>query len=83
MRRIELVVRIIVQLYLGLLVFALPWLVFWTQSNLWTYSPVLLALGTSGFVRGVVSGLGLLNILQAVLTAKNTAWHEAMPARSR
>lgn len=83
MRRIELVVRIIVQLYLGLLVFALPWLVFWTQNNLWTYSPVLLALGASGFFRGVVSGLGLLNILQAVLTAKNTPWHEAVPARSR
>ena len=83
MRRIELVVRIIVQLYLGLLVFVLPWLAFWTQSNLWSYSPVLLALGASGFVRGFVSGLGLLNITLAVLTAKNTPWHEAVPGRSR
>ena len=67
MARVELVVRIVVQLYLGLLVLVLPWLGFWTQNNIWTYSPILLALGASGFFRGLVSGLGLLNILLAGL----------------
>ncbi len=71
MTRIEAIVRILVQLYLGLLVLALPWLAFWTQNNLWTYSPILLALSGSGFVRGLVSGLGLLNIIAAVLDARS------------
>ena len=71
MTRIEAIVRILVQLYLGLLVLVLPWLAFWTQNNLWTYSPALLALGGSGFFRGTVSGLGLLNIVAAVLDARS------------
>ena len=69
--RIEVMLRILVRLYLGLLVMALPWLTFWTQNNLFTYDPLLLALAGSGFVRGVVSGLGLLNVVLAVLEAKN------------
>ena len=70
MARIEAIIRIVVRLYLGLLVLVLPWLAFWTQNNLFTYDPVLLSLASSGFVRGVVSGLGLLNIGLAVLDAK-------------
>ena len=62
---IEVWVSIVVQLYLGLLIFALPWLHFWTDNSLFTYSPILLALGSSGFVRGAVSGLGLLNVYLA------------------
>lgn len=69
--RVEVIVRIIVRLYLGLLVLALPWLPLWTQNNLFTYSPVLLTLADSGFFRGMVSGLGLLNIILAALQAKN------------
>ena len=70
MARLETVIRIVVRLYLGLLVFALPWLAFWTQNNLFTYSPVLHALATNGFVRGVFSGLGLLNVILALMEAK-------------
>ena len=70
MARVEAIIRIVVRLYLGLLVLVLPWLAFWTQNNLFTYDPVLLSLASSGFVRGVVSGLGLLNIGLAVLDAK-------------
>ena len=71
MARIEAIVRILVQLYLGLLVMVLPWLAFWTQNNLWTYSPILLALGSSGFFRGLISGLGFLNVAAAVLDARS------------
>jgi formate-dependent nitrite reductase membrane component NrfD len=70
-RRIEAIIRILVRLYLGLLVLVLPWLPFWTQNNLFTYDPILLTLASSGFVRGVISGLGLLGIILAVLEAKN------------
>ncbi len=69
MARVESIVRIVVHLYLGLLVLVLPWLAFWTQNNLFTYDPVLLTLASSGFVRGAVSGLGLLTIALAVLDA--------------
>ncbi len=71
MARIEAIIRVIVRLYLGLLVFALPWLPFWTQNNLFTYNPLLFTLAASGFVRGLFSGLGLLNIILAVVEAKH------------
>jgi hypothetical protein len=69
--RVEVIVRIIVRLYLGLLILVLPWLPFWMQNNLFTYSPFLLTLAGSGFFRGVVSGLGLLGVILAVVEAKN------------
>ncbi len=70
MARAEALVRVIVRLYLGLLVAALPWLGIWAENNLWTYSPVLVALAGNGFVRGLVSGLGLLNLWLAVVDAR-------------
>ncbi len=73
MTRIEAVIRIIVRLYLGLLVFALPWLPFWTQNNLFTYDPFLLTIANSGFARGLFSGLGVLNVILAVIEARNAA----------
>ena len=71
MARVEAIIRILVRLYLGMLVMALPWLPYWAQNNLFTYSPGLLALAGSGFFRGVFSGLGLLNIILAIVEAKN------------
>ncbi len=70
MARVEVLIRVVVRLYLGLLVLVLPWLPFWTQNNLFTYSRFLLTISESGFVRGVVSGIGLLNIIIAVVDAK-------------
>ena len=70
MQRIEFLVGLVVRVYLGLLVAVLPWLPIWTQSNVWSYWPVLDALGASGFVRGLVSGLGLLNLGIAVVAAR-------------
>ncbi len=71
MARLEALIRVLVRLYLGLLVMALPWLQFWAQNNLFTYNSVLFLLAHNGFVRGMVSGLGLLNVILAVLEAKN------------
>ena len=69
-QRAEALVRVIVRLYLGLLVAALPGLGIWAENNLWTYSPVLVTLAGNGFVRGLVSGLGLLNLWLAVIDAR-------------
>ncbi len=62
LERTELLVRVIVRLYLGLLIVALPWLHFWTENGLLSYLPGAGLLTNSGFVRGVISGLGALNI---------------------
>ncbi len=67
LERTELLVRVIVRLYLGLLLIALPWMRFWTENSLFSYVPGAELLANSGFVRGMVSGLGLLNVAFAVL----------------
>jgi hypothetical protein len=72
MARIETIIRILVRLYLGAIVLVLPWLSFWTQNNLFTYSPALMWLADNGFARGLVSGLGLLNIILAVMETKRS-----------
>ncbi len=71
MQRIEFLVGLVVRVYIGLLVAVLPWLPIWTESNVWSYGPVLDILGGSGFVRGLVSGLGLLNLGIAVMSARH------------
>jgi hypothetical protein len=65
LQRIELLVRVIVRLYLGLLIMALPWMRFWTENGLFSYVPGTSLLANSGFLRGVVSGLGMLNVAMA------------------
>lgn len=66
---IELSVRVIVRLYLGLVLVVLPWTHFWDNNHLLSFVPYLPALALSGVVRGIVSGLGLLNIWIAVFDA--------------
>jgi hypothetical protein len=66
LERIELLVRVIVRLYLGLLIIVLPWMRFWTDNGLFTYSRGTALLAASGFVRGMVSGLGMLNVALAI-----------------
>lgn len=77
--RVEAAVRFVVRFYLGLLVMVLPWLNFWTQNNLFTYSRTLIVIADNGFVRGVVSGLGLLLIVLAAAQAAST-WSHARAA---
>jgi hypothetical protein len=66
LERTELLVRVIVRLYLGLLIIALPWLRLWTENGLFSYTRGTELLATSGFLRGMVSGLGLLNVAIAL-----------------
>jgi polyferredoxin len=47
----------------GLLLIVLPWSTFW-ERNYFTYAwPTLRPLMTNHFVRGAISGLGVLNLL--------------------
>ena len=47
----------------GLLLLVLPWSGFWTRNYFAQAWPVLGALVTNNFVRGAISGLGLVNLL--------------------
>lgn len=69
MRRLDLILRVVVRLYLGLLLIALPWMHIWGDNHLFLIYPTLGAFAESGAVRGLVSGLGLLNIWIALSEA--------------
>ncbi|HET7102356.1 MAG TPA: hypothetical protein VFJ52_14470 [Terriglobia bacterium] len=63
---LELSVRVVVRLYLGLIIVVLPWTHFWNNNHLLLHFPHLAFLALNGITRGIVSGLGLLNIWIAV-----------------
>lgn len=69
LRRIDLFLRVIVRLYLGLLVVALPWTHLWDENHLFNLMPQIAWLADNGVVRGLVSGLGLLNLWIAISDA--------------
>jgi hypothetical protein len=55
--------RVVVRMYLGLLVCCAPWYApAWDANPLFSSSPGLTAFISYGAVKGVVSGLGLLNL---------------------
>lgn len=66
---LELSVRVVVRLYLGLILIVLPWTHFWSDNHLLLLVPHLSFIALNGATRGIISGLGLLNIWIAVLDA--------------
>ena len=70
LRQAERFLRVIVRMYLGLLVCCAPWYPpAWDANPLFTSSPWLMAFVTHGAVRGLVSGLGILNLWIAIREA--------------
>lgn len=71
LERIELLLRVMLRMYIGLAICYAPWSpTFWDRNPLFLQFPVLSSFAVTGAVRGVVSGLGLLNLwiaLQDVL----------------
>ena len=60
---LELVLRVMLRMYIGLAICYAPWSpMFWDQNPLFLQYPSLGAIAGHGAVRGVVSGLGLLNV---------------------
>lgn len=58
---IEMVLFLILQIYVGTFLIFLPWGRMWAEA--WVYHwPWFANISSLGFVRGFVSGLGLLNI---------------------
>lgn len=61
--RAELFLRVLLRLYLGLALCYVPWSrVFWDRNPLFVAFPTLAIYAASGAVRGMISGLGLLNL---------------------
>jgi len=70
LRQAERFLRVIVRMYLGLLVCCAPWYPpAWDNNPLFASSPWLMTFVTYGAVRGIVSGLGILNLWIAVRDA--------------
>lgn len=63
LERIELFLRVMLRMYIGLAVCYAPWShTFWDQNPILLSFPALAAFAAHGAVRGIVSGLGLLNL---------------------
>ena len=74
--RLELFLRVMLRMYIGLAVCYAPWShTFWDQNPIFLQFPTLSIVAANGAVRGLVSGLGLLNLWIAL--------HDAMGQRDR
>jgi hypothetical protein len=63
LERAELFLRVLLQMYFGLAVCYAPWSrMFWDQNPIFLQFPTLSIYAANGAVRGLVSGLGLLNL---------------------
>ena len=70
LRQFERLLRVMLQLYLGLMVCFVPWFPpAWDNNPLFLHAPMILPILTSGAFRGIVSGLGLLNLWIALQQA--------------
>ena len=62
MRRIFLVIYVLFCIEVGGFLFFLPWLPLWLNNSLLTHWPSLRHVLEHAFVRGAVSGLGLVDV---------------------
>ncbi len=63
LERAELFLRVLLRMYIGLAVCYVPWSpMFWDQNPLFSHYPTVGMYAANGAVRGIISGLGLLNL---------------------
>ena len=63
LERGELFLRVLLRMYIGLAVCYAPWShTFWDQNPLFLHFPTLGIYAAHGAVRGIISGLGILNL---------------------
>jgi hypothetical protein len=68
--RTELYLRVLLRMYIGLAICYAPWSqLFWDQNPIFVQFPTLAIYAANGAVRGIISGLGLLNIWIALQDA--------------
>jgi hypothetical protein len=70
LRRVELYLYVVIRIYIGVIVLVLPWYApLWADNQLLNHFPRLATFLMYGSVRGIVSGLGLLNLWIAAVEA--------------
>jgi len=62
LHRLSLVVFVVFCIELGMLLTILPWTTVWNQNSFLSAHPALKTLAQNNFVRGLASGLGLVDI---------------------
>jgi len=63
LERVELFLRVMLRMYIGLAICYAPWShTFWDQNPIFLEFPAVGAIATMGAMRGLISGLGLLNL---------------------
>ena len=68
--RLELFLRVMLRMYIGIAVCYAPWShAFWDQNPVFVQFPTLSIYAANGAVRGIISGLGLLNLWFAIQDA--------------
>ncbi len=68
------VVLILTCIEIGLFLVLLPWTPIWTENNLLARYPEMKQFAMNDFIRGVVSGLGVLDILLGITEAVRFNW---------
>lgn len=69
LHRADFFLRIMVRLYIGLILLFLPWTHLWTYNRFFLYYNTVAHVMHNGAVRGIVSGMGLLNLWFAIVDA--------------
>ncbi len=70
LERAELFLRVLLRMYIGLAVSIAPWMhFFWDQNPVFLRYPTVASWASLGAVRGIISGLGLLNLWIALREA--------------
>ncbi len=72
------VMRFLLCVWLGMVVSILPWTPLWTDNGLMLSLPRLRVLASLNFVRGAITGLGLLDIWMGIWEAVH--YHDRRPA---
>ena len=62
LQRVSVVILVVFCFYVGVLLFVLPWTRYWQENHYLLTMPTLGPLMNSGMVRGVISGLGLIDV---------------------
>lgn len=68
-RRMFLVIEVLFFVEVGMVLLVLPWTHLWTDNPILNTSFHVRQIAESGFVRGVLSGLGLVNLYIAISDA--------------
>ncbi|MFZ0632633.1 MAG: hypothetical protein WBD06_03180 [Acidobacteriaceae bacterium] len=77
LHRADLLLRVIIRLYIGFILVFLPWTHIWALNRFFLYYGPIAHLTQSGAFRGIVSGLGLLNLWVAISEAIHHKENEA------